>query len=95
MIFRNTLLMGLCFANVSLAASEELPANRLRLTFHGHVDGSELLEITQTHALWTNRHWRGSAVPVVINDVKWVPRKQPLLMNAGMARAAKNVPAAS
>ncbi len=58
----------------------------VRLAFHGKIDGSEIIEITPTHAHWTHRHWDWPSQPVVLNDVLWKPRKQRSLENTSKTR---------
>ena len=58
----------------------------VRLSFHGKIDGSEVIEITPTHAHWTHRHWAWPSQPVVLNDALWNPRKQRSLENTGTTR---------
>jgi len=60
-------LATLCFATTMIAVlcgsrTEAQPLGDLRypkpvrLSFHGKIDGSEVIEITPTHAHWTHRH---------------------------------------
>ncbi len=86
-----------CFAMVTLAmfcqsgAKAQPPAQGtdndqpVRLTFHGKIDGSEILEITPTHAHWIHRHWSWPD-QVVLDDIVWHPRKQPSLENSGKTK---------
>lgn len=58
----------------------------VRLAFHGTIDGSEVIEITSSHAHWTHRHWAWPGKAVVLNDVLWNPRKQRSLENSGKTK---------
>lgn len=58
----------------------------VRLTFHGKIDGSEIIEISATHAHWIHRHWGWPGEAVFLNDVAWNPREQRSLDNTGRTR---------
>ena len=55
----------------------------VRLTFHGTIDGSEIIEISATHAHWIHRHWDWPTGAVYLNDVAWKPQQQQTLSNTG------------
>lgn len=90
-------LAVVCFATMMIAVlcvarTEAQPLMDLRypqpvrLSFHGKIDGSEVIEITPTHAYWIHRHWAWPDQAVVLNDVAWNPRKQRSLKNTGKTR---------
>lgn len=58
----------------------------IRLTFHGEIDGSELIEISATHARWTRKSSGWPTKPVYLNDVAWNPREDRSIDNSGKTR---------
>jgi hypothetical protein len=76
-----------CSASVAQPLKEQLEYPKpIRLTFHGKIDGSELIEISATHAHWQHRHWAWPNEPVYLNDVPWNPSEQQSLDNSGDTR---------
>lgn len=54
-----------------------------RVRFSGRIDGSEVIEISQTHAWWNHRNWDWPSEPVTLGGVAWNPRQQRYLENRG------------
>lgn len=64
----------------------------IALHFRGRIDGSERIEVTQTHAYWHHLHWALPKQAAILNDVEWNPREDRSLANAGATRfLAENV----
>jgi len=61
-------------------------AGEVVLAFEGRIDGSQKIEISQTHAYWQHVHWRRPGEPVKLGGIAWDPKKQSALANAGPTR---------
>lgn len=57
-----------------------------RLSFNGQIDGSDIIEISDTHAWWTHRNWGWPSKPVWLGNVHWSPQQQRFLENSGSTR---------
>jgi hypothetical protein len=51
--------------------------------FRGVIDGSDRLELTQTHAHWTHVNWEWPPEGVSLGGVEWTPAEQGSLPNEG------------
>lgn len=60
--------------------------NEYRLTFVGRIDGSEVIEISETHAWWSHRNWGWPPHAVWLGDVQWNPKHMRFLENTGPTR---------
>lgn len=57
-----------------------------RLSFRGRIDGSEIIELSDTHAWWTHRNWGWPSQPVWLGQVQWNPKLKPFIENSGHTR---------
>ena len=86
-------LMMLIVATVSETAAQPITAvpdrvvsNEYRLSFRGRIDGSEIIELSDTHAWWTHRNWGWPSEPVWLGFVQWNPKQKRFLENSGHTR---------
>ncbi len=86
-LLTSSIVLLLCHVSAAQPLGEQVAYPKpVRLTFHGKIDGSEIIEISATHAHWIHRHWGWPGEAVFLNDVTWNPREQRSLDNAGHTR---------
>lgn len=86
-------ILMLILATVSEAAAQPITSvpdrpvsGEYRLSFRGQIDGSEIIELSDTHAWWTHRNWGWPSQPVWLGYVQWSPKQKPFIENSGHTR---------
>ena len=86
-------VLMLTFAIVSETAAQPITSvsdrpvsGEYRLSFRGQIDGSEIIELSDTHAWWTHRNWGWPSQPVWLGYVRWNPKQKRFIENSGHTR---------